>query len=113
MNTGNTGNTGEWLEDYFRRKLLSNNTLREYIERSSVVTVELDEGIVYDLMVIMPDDLFTKEFSCQFRSKKVRAKDTISPLDFTTKCLEIKPRGILSFRSWQATSYYLTTSSVY
>lgn len=59
-------NIGEWLEDYFRRKLLSNNTLREYIEKSSVVTVELDEDIVYDLMVIIPDNLFTGGFYSQF-----------------------------------------------
>lgn len=76
-------NTNEWLEDYFRRKLLSNDALHECIDKSSVVTVELDEGIVYDLIVIMPDDLFTGEFSGQFGDCFVQNDHECVPPVFT------------------------------
>lgn len=76
-------NTSEWLEDYFRHKLLSDDILHKYIDKSSVVTVELDEGIVYDLMVIMPDDLFTGEFSVKFGGCFVQNDHECVPPVFT------------------------------
>ncbi|MDE2038177.1 MAG: DUF4037 domain-containing protein [Patescibacteria group bacterium] len=53
----------QWLDSYCQRKLLTDPLVGRYAEQSSIVTVELDHEIVYDLMVLLPDILFEREFS--------------------------------------------------
>lgn len=54
------------LKRYFEEKLLSMQNLREYLDASSVVSVELDPDIVYDLIVLVPDQVFETRFKNQF-----------------------------------------------
>jgi len=57
----------DWLRSYWNTRLLGKeNDLNRYLGVSSVVSVELDEGIVYDLMVLIPDSLFEEEFKNRF-----------------------------------------------
>lgn len=50
------------LSEYVTKKLRNDDSLRNYLERSSVVSIELDEGILYDLMIFLPDTLFEDDF---------------------------------------------------
>lgn len=55
-----------WLDEYYRKKLLSETTVAKYVEQASVITVELDKNVVYDLMVLMQDNVFNGEFASRF-----------------------------------------------
>lgn len=59
-------NTDSELRVYYERKLLSASGLGKYFEQSSVVSVELDEKIIYDLLVLMPDEVFAGDFKREF-----------------------------------------------
>jgi hypothetical protein len=54
------------LEKYFEERLFSDNNLQKYLKESAVVSVELDQALVFDLMVFIPDRLFNEEFKPQF-----------------------------------------------
>jgi len=54
------------LKKYFAEKLQSMNELNPYLKYSSVVSVELDDGVVYDLMVVLPDMMFEGNFKTRF-----------------------------------------------
>jgi len=71
------------LKRYFFDKLLSITSLKEYLEVSSVVSVEIDQEIVYDLMVFVPDHLFNSRFKTQFGESFVVNDKEYSPPVFT------------------------------
>jgi hypothetical protein len=54
------------LSQYLRENLSTMDGLRTYLEASSIVSVELDREQVYDLMVLMPDNMFEGAFRAQF-----------------------------------------------
>ena len=57
--------------------------LREYLDVSSVVSVELDPSIVYDLMVLVPDQVFEASFKNQFGECFVVNHHELTPAVFT------------------------------
>src|SRR3989338_3726978 len=71
------------LKRYFFDKLLSITSLKEYLEVSSVVSVEIDQKVVYDLMVFVPDNLFEGRFKAQFGESFVVNDKEHSPPVFT------------------------------
>lgn len=64
-------------------KLLSITNIKEYLEVSSVVSVEIDQEIVYDLMVFVPDHLFDGRFKVQFGESFIVNDKEHSPPVFT------------------------------
>lgn len=72
-----------WLDNYCRSKLFSEPAIGRYAEQSSVVTVELDEGIVFDLMVLVSDDVFEREFVGKFGKCFVLNDQECKPPVFT------------------------------
>jgi hypothetical protein len=50
------------LKNYFNEELLQIKELRKFFFDSAVVTVELDEKLILDLIVFIPDQLFNNEF---------------------------------------------------
>jgi hypothetical protein len=50
------------LKKYFDEELSQIKELRKYLLDSAVVTVELDEKLILDLIVFIPDQLFENEF---------------------------------------------------
>lgn len=76
-------NIESWLGEYYQRKLLSEVAVGKYVEQSSVVTIELDEGVVYDLMVLVPDNVFDAEFTGRFGECFVLNDQECAPPVFT------------------------------
>ncbi len=54
------------LKQYFEEKLLPIKYLQNYLMESSIVSVELDEKLIFDLIVFVPDQIFNNEFIPQF-----------------------------------------------
>src|SRR3989338_3465348 len=50
------------LARYLEARLFVRTDLQPYLKVSSVVSVELDPEVVYDLMVLVPDHLFENDF---------------------------------------------------
>lgn len=71
------------LRKYFEEKLLVKDDLRKYLEASSVVTVELDRELIYDLIVLVPDQMFEGDFMTQFGECFVVNDQEYSPHVFT------------------------------
>lgn len=71
------------LRKYFEEKLLVKDDLRKYLEVSAIVTVELDQELIYDLMVIVPDQMFESDFRTQFGECFVVNDQEYSPPVFT------------------------------
>ncbi|MBI5220771.1 MAG: hypothetical protein HY978_02965 [Candidatus Liptonbacteria bacterium] len=71
------------LSEYFEKNLSAIDGLRPYLGVSSVVSVELNRGQVYDLMVLMPDSTFEDAFKLQFGECFVVNDKDYSPPVFT------------------------------
>jgi hypothetical protein len=71
------------LKEYCEEKLLSENSLREYLNLSAIVSVELDEGVVHDLLVLLPDEVFEGRFKPKFGECFVQNDQKSSPPVFT------------------------------
>jgi hypothetical protein len=71
------------LKKYFEEKLLSMSNLQKYLKESAIVSVELDQELVFDLMVLIPDLLFNEEFKPQFGECFVVNDQTRLPPVFT------------------------------
>ena len=71
------------LARYFEEKLSVMTDLQRYLRMSSVVSVELNPGVVYDLMVLVPDHLFENDFKPQFGECFVVNDKEYSPPVFT------------------------------
>ena len=50
------------LRQYFEDELMSTDDLHKYLPRSTVVSVEVDEKLIIDLIVFIPDQIFNSEF---------------------------------------------------
>ena len=72
-----------WLRKYFEEKLILRGDLQKYLEASSVVSVELDHEIAFDLMVLVPDLMFEGEFKVLFGEYFVVNDQEQSPHVFT------------------------------
>ena len=76
-------NNISWLKKYFEENLLSKSDLRKYLELSSVVSVELDQELVFDLMVLVPDAVYNDEFRTMFGDYFVIDNQQHAPPVFT------------------------------
>lgn len=54
------------LKKYFEEKLFLIKDLQKYLTKSAIVSVELDEKLIFDLIVFVPDQIFNNEFITQF-----------------------------------------------
>ncbi len=54
------------LIEYFNKELLRIDELNEYFLKSAIVSVELDEKLILDLIVFIPDQVFDNEFTRKF-----------------------------------------------
>jgi hypothetical protein len=50
------------LRRYFEDELMSIDNLRKYLPRSTIVSVEVDEKLIIDLIVFIPDQIYNSEF---------------------------------------------------
>lgn len=50
------------LRQYFEDELMRIDNLREYLPRSTIVSVEIDERLIIDLITFVPNQIFNGEF---------------------------------------------------
>lgn len=54
------------LKEYLGKELLQAKDLNEYLTRSAIVTVEIDEKLIIDLIVFIPNQIFFGDFTDKF-----------------------------------------------
>lgn len=52
-----------WLRRYFEEELMLIDDLRKYLPISTIVSVEVDEELIIDLIAFVPDQIFNSEFT--------------------------------------------------
>lgn len=71
------------LKAYLNEELLQIKELNKYLTQSAIVTVELDEKLIFDLIAFVPDQIFNGEFVEKFGDCFVVSHQKILPHIFT------------------------------